>query len=64
MNPAKAVTTLFMLAVTVGALTLFLKHPAQTNTVLASGVDLITGVTSGLQGPNVPGFNGSKGQNQ
>ena len=43
------IVALFVLAVVVGALVQVLNSPAHANTLIASGADVITGVTRGLE---------------
>lgn len=44
-----AVTGLFWLAVSLGALVMFLRNPAKGNTLIAAGPETITGLIHGLE---------------
>lgn len=53
MHPLNIASSLFVLVVTVGALTMFLAHPTKTNALLSAGSSSISGMTRALEGQKV-----------
>jgi hypothetical protein len=53
MHPLNLLSGFFVLAVTVGALTMFLAHPTKANALFASGASVISGTTEALEGRKV-----------
>lgn len=48
-SPLQAGVSLFWLAVGVGALVMFVRHPAKANALIAAGPDTISGIVHGLE---------------